>query len=231
MAKKYLKLSATLKKLLFDKNMKPMDLARELDLPQPTIHRLVTGKSTRPYKSSLEPIAQYFDISVDQLIGEEPLLASWQPDEPTSQELQTWVIKPIPIIPWSSLDQLTEARAHAKKQLAITGKISDAGFAVMMNDHSMEPLFTKSSFLIFDPMKKPVDRSYVLVKLTNKDQFIVRQLLTDVDEKYLKPLNPDNSVYKMRRVEAGDTIVATLFESRTNFDTSHEDELFLGATA
>ena len=227
MAKKYLKLSSILKKLLFDKNMKPIDLARELDLPQPTIHRLVSGKSTRPYKSSLEPIAQYFDISVDQLIGEEPLLADWQPEESKTQELQMWVIKPITLIPWASLNQLDEARKQSKKQLAITGNISDEGFAVMMNDHSMEPLFTKGSFLIFDPNKKSIDRSYVLVKLANKDQFIVRQLLIDVDECYLKPLNPDSGVYKMRRLETNDTIIATLFESRTNFDTTNEDELFL----
>jgi SOS-response transcriptional repressor LexA len=227
MAKKYLKLSSILKTLLFQKNMKPIDLARELDLPQPTIHRLVTGKSTRPYKSSLEPIADYFNISVDQLIGEEPLLADWQPEVTKAQELQTFIIKPVPLIPWAGLSQLNQSSQQAKKKLVITGSISDACFAVMMNDHSMEPLFTKGSFLIFDPNKKTLDRSYVLVKLAHKDQFIVRQLLVDVDERYLKPLNPDSGIYKMRCLETDDTIIAVLFESRTNFDTTNEDELLL----
>lgn len=225
MAKKYLKLSTTLKRLLFDKNMKPIDLARELDLPQPTIHRLVTGKSTRPYKSSLEPIAHYFDISVDQLLGEEPLLAEWQAPEPSAHALQNIVIKTVPVIPWQSITELAVARSKAKKQLAITGNISDECFAILMNDHAMEPLFTKGTILIFDPNKKYVDRSYVLVKLANKDQFIFRQLLVDVDQSYLKPLNPDTAIYKMRLLNADDTIVATLFESRTNFDTDDENLL------
>ena len=174
MAKKYLQLSSILKRLLFEKNMKPIDLARELDLPQPTIHRLVTGKSTRPYKSSLEPIAGYFDISVDQLIGEEPLLAEWQPQESNAQALQNIVIKTVPMIAWQSITDLSTARKNAKKKIAITGNISNDCFAVLMHDHSMEPLFTKGTILIFDPHKKPSDRSYVLVKLAQKNQFIFR---------------------------------------------------------
>jgi SOS-response transcriptional repressor LexA len=226
MAKKYLQLGSTLKRLLFEKNMKPIDLARELDLPQPTIHRLVTGKSTRPYKSSLEPIANYFNISVDQLVGDEPLLADWQP-EPVhdNQALQKIVIKPIPLLPWAAISNLAMARKQAKKQLAITGNVGDECFAILMNEHSMEPLFTRGTILIFDPQKKAVDRSYVLVKLANKEQFIFRQLLVDVDQSYLKPLNPDTAIYKMRLLNTDDTIIATLFESRTNFDTDDENLL------
>ena len=226
MAKKYLQLGTTLKRLLFEKNMKPIDLARELDLPQPTIHRLVTGKSTRPYKSSLEPIAKYFNMSVDQLIGDEPLLAEWKPETVNNnQQLQTIVIKPVPLLPWTALNDLVTARQQAKKQLAITGNISDECFALLMNEHAMEPLFAKGTILIFDPHKKPADRSYVLVKLVNKEQFIFRQLLVDVDQQYLKPLNPDTAIYKMRLLNSDDTIVATLFESRTNFDTDDENLL------
>ena len=47
--------------------MKPMDLARELDIPQPTIHRIVSGKSTCPHERSLIPIADFFNISVEDL--------------------------------------------------------------------------------------------------------------------------------------------------------------------
>jgi transcriptional regulator with XRE-family HTH domain len=92
MAKKYFQLSTILKRLLFKKDMKPVDLARELNMPQPTIHRLVTGKSTRPYKSSLEPIAKYFDVTVDQLIGEDPRLIDWETPEENNQALQKVVI-------------------------------------------------------------------------------------------------------------------------------------------
>ena len=90
MAKTYPKLGATLKKLLFDKNMKPSDLAREVNLPPPTIHRLVTGKSNRPYQSSLAPIAAFFNITVEELTGEA---------EPTQHNKADH----IPIITWQQL--------------------------------------------------------------------------------------------------------------------------------
>lgn len=206
--------------------MKPIDLARELDIPQPTIHRLVTGKSTRPYKSSLEPIANYFDISVDQLIGDEPLLAKWQPQTPAlSQPLQDIRIKTVPIILWNGATDLAIACKNAKKHIAITGNISDECFAVFMNDHSMEPLFPKSTILIFDPKKKHTDRSFVLVKLETKDAPIFRQLLVDVDQSYLKPLNPDNNIYKMRLLSPKDEVIGVLFESRNNFSDDDESTL------
>ena len=225
MAKKYPKLGSILKRLLFEKDMRPVDLARELDIPQPTIHRLVVGKSTRPYKSSLEPIAKYFDISVDQLLGEEPLLAEWQPETSAPQSLQAFIIKTVPVIKWSSFSNLDIARQQAEKQIAITGSISDDCFSLLMYDHSMEPMFPKGTILIFDPQKKPLDRSYVLVKLEGKESPIFRQLLVDIDNQYLKPLNPDLNAYKMRLLDEKDVIIATLFESRNNYSPDEEDTL------
>ncbi len=67
MAKKYLSLGKVLKKLLFERDLKPADLAREVNIPPPTIHRLITGKSTRPYESSLKPIAKFFQFQLNSL--------------------------------------------------------------------------------------------------------------------------------------------------------------------
>ena len=69
MAKKYLNLGKILKKLLLERDLKPADLSRAVHIPPPTIHRLITGKSTRPYASSLKPIADFFSISVEQQLG------------------------------------------------------------------------------------------------------------------------------------------------------------------
>jgi SOS-response transcriptional repressor LexA len=225
MAKKYTQLSNILKRLLFKKDMKPVDLARELNIPQPTIHRLVTGKSTRPYKSSLEPIAKYFDVTVDQLIGEDPMLIDWQTPEENKNTVQNVVIKTVPVIHWHGFSDLNAARKNAKKFVAITGNISDDCFAVLMYDHSMEPAFPKGTILIFDPQKKSSDRSYVLVKLDNKETPIFRQLLVDIDHQYLKPLNPDLNAYKMRLLNENDKIIASLFEARNNYSPDDEDKL------
>lgn len=47
-------------------------LARATGVTQPTIHRIVTGEIGDPRHGKLQPIANYFGISVAQLRGEEP---------------------------------------------------------------------------------------------------------------------------------------------------------------
>lgn len=208
MAKKYLHLGNILKRLLFDKDMKPVDLAREVNIPPPTIHRLVTGKSTRPYKSSLKPIADYFSLTVDQLIGEEPL------EPATSSPTNLTTFREIPLIPWNEMEGDVK---NKYEKIPFVGKISEVGFATILPDFSMEPMFTAGSVLIFDPKKPCKDRSFILVKLNEINMVVFRQLLIDLEHKYLKPLNPDLNVFKMRMLGDKDEILATLIEARQIF--------------
>lgn len=218
MAKHYLKLSQTLKKLLFERDMKPADLARELDIPSPTIHRIVTGKSTRPYKSSLKPIADYFSIDVEELIGENIPKDNHEISAETKKILLKSKIKFIPVIDWVEANNKQIVNKD-HEQIAVHENTGNNCFALIMNDYSMQPLFPKNTILIFDTDKTPTDRSYVLVKLDGVDIPIFRQILIDADHQYLKPINPDLNQFNMRILKKNDTILAALLESRTNFGT------------
>jgi len=224
-APRYLKLAQNLRKLLFERNMKPIDLAREVSLPQPTIHRLVSGKSTRPYKSSLEPIAHFFSVSIEELLGEEPHLETiWnQPD--TQKNIITQVIKSIPIISWKQLAELETARKQSQKQVVTIGHLSEKSFAVIMPDSSMEPFFAHGTLLIFDPEQKSKDRGYVLVNLHENNLHIFRQLLIDGEDRYLKPLNPDLGLFKMRMLNEHDEVLGVLVESRNQYLSDDQKEL------
>jgi transcriptional regulator with XRE-family HTH domain len=210
MAKKYPKLSQILKKLLFEKNMRPVDLARELNMPSPTVHRIVTGKSTRPYKESLEAISKYLGVSINQLTGEEPLLPETLEalnSSPISKQ-----VKVIPLLLWDKL-----GLSHNKKDNSelVVINVSDQAFATIMPDYSMEPLFQKGSTLIFDPEREVTDRNYVLVKLYNPDIYVFRQLLIDVNQKFIKSLNADISAASIRLLHPQDKIIARLVEVRS----------------
>jgi len=60
-------------KLLADEQLSANALANLLHLPTPTIHRLLTGDVRDPRISTLTIIADFFAISIDQLIGKKPL--------------------------------------------------------------------------------------------------------------------------------------------------------------
>lgn len=221
MAESYPKLSATLKKLLFHKDMKSAELARALDISPPTIHRLVTGKTTRPYQSSIEPIAEFFGVTAEQLLGIEPLTIDEESKKrKTSLELEA--LRAIPLISWDSLEQ---KREHWRINTYLAaGNISEQSYALIMEDYSMEPVFNKGSIIIFDPLIKPLDRSYVLVKIASNTTYVLRQLLIDVDNQFIKSLNPDISASSMRLLSGDDKIIATLVESRNNFVNQEKNQ-------
>lgn len=210
-------MSRILKKLLFVRDMKPVDLARKVDLPPPTIHRFLTGKSKNPYKTSLEPIADYFGITTTQLLGDEPL-----PDnilreiDGQTHDNKTGIIQ-LPLLTWNALDYRNQPHSHCSKKIPFIGRISEQAFATEMPNTSMEPVFLKGSTLIFDPHKPATDRSYILVKLAQQQHYIFRQLVVDMDKRYLKPLNPDLYATPMRELSCDDEIIGILQEARQVF--------------
>ena len=218
MAKKYPLLGKTLKILLFNRDMKPADLSREINIPQATIHRLITGKSTRPYKSSLQPIADFFEITVEQLLGEEALPQDTDHNLSNNNTLSNSKIQLIPLMEWENIDQYNSKTSNPNNEsVPFVGNRIENAFATILQDSSMEPQFSKGNTLIFDQDKPPSDRSYVLAKLTSNNVFVFRQLLIDADHQFLKPLNPDLSIFKMRLLEENDLLIATLVEARQTY--------------
>lgn len=50
--------------LISQRKTNPYDLQRATGVPQPTIHRILTGESSDPRTKTLQPLADYFKVSV-----------------------------------------------------------------------------------------------------------------------------------------------------------------------
>ncbi len=217
MTQPYGTLDEILSRLMFEKKMRAMDLARELNIPQPTIHRIATGKSTTPHTSTLEPIANYFNITVEQLTGKAPLqdVNSWVS---ALLPANTQIARQIPLLQWDELKDIDFSKPiQSKQHIVVASDFPEAAFAVKMNDSSMYPAFIDTDILLLSPHKKIKDRAYVLVKLGKSQQCIFRQLLIDVDQQYLKPLHPDLTAFNMRLLTDQDQILAGLIEVRKSY--------------
>lgn len=66
-------LSSILSHLMSEKGIKSAELARKTGVGQPVIYRLMTGVTDNPQVFTLKPIADFFNISLDQLLGISPL--------------------------------------------------------------------------------------------------------------------------------------------------------------
>lgn len=207
-------LGEILSRLMFEAKLKTMDLSRITQIPQPTLHKIATGKSLNPRDATLKKIADYFSISVEQLKGKKPL----------PQNISVPLLK-LPDEDVGNIFLLTQDMLHSNTDLsALPSNISISGnasfrshcFAIKMPDISMEPLFPKESILIFNSNISPTERQYILVYLKAEKSIMFRQLLIDGNDRYLKALNPD---FKLRELHSNDIIKGTLVESRNNFIT------------
>lgn len=66
-------LAATLSYLMSERGIKSAELARKTGVGQPVIYRLMTGTTENPQVLTIKPIADFFGISLDQLLGISPL--------------------------------------------------------------------------------------------------------------------------------------------------------------
>jgi transcriptional regulator with XRE-family HTH domain len=70
------KLRFILRKLISDAGLTDIQLSRALGMPNTTLGQLLNSSTVSPRVETLLPIARYFKISIEQLIGEKPLTAS-----------------------------------------------------------------------------------------------------------------------------------------------------------
>jgi SOS-response transcriptional repressor LexA len=196
-----------LNRLMADKKIRAAELARRINLPQPTVHRIATGACEHPHLSSLAPIAEFFSVSVDQLKGHEPI--PWL-DRATKVPLLTWD----EIIEWS----VSKNKNQTHELILTDAAIGKSGFALKIKDASMDPVFPKNTVLITDPDKQAKDRNFVIAKLANHPEAIFRQLLLDAGDRYLKPLSPDFEQYKMTRLNNNDKILSVVVQAKRDWE-------------
>jgi DNA-binding Xre family transcriptional regulator len=202
------RLSEFLKKFIFEKNTNISKLSEEIEIPNQTLHRLVHGKTQNPHQKSLEKISEYFCVSVEKLIND-------QDEGEISDEIITTHIHELPIVPWEHLKKGPPYESSCFELTPFVGEVSEFGFATIMPDASMEPIFNQDGMLIFDePYSSIEDRSYILVHLSQHDTCVFRQLVVDTEKKHLKPLNRDLASGQLRVMDSDDKILGILIESR-----------------
>jgi transcriptional regulator with XRE-family HTH domain len=178
-------LSNNLKYLLKKKNLSITDLSRETGIPQPTITQLILGQSISPRITTLIPIATFFNITIDELIGIKNLI------QPSSGVVRY----AIPILDWENIYKwindndkfITENFNH----WIATEKILGTNAFALFSTRTMEPLFRHKSILLIDTKANITDGSYVIYcddsKLCN-----IKRTLKDGAEIYLESISIHN---------------------------------------
>lgn len=192
------------------------ELAKRSGIPQPTIHRILSGKTEFPQKAALEALSALFSVSINQLLGREPLLDK----KHLANVSKLGEISKVPLISWEELLNwpamlASHSSVLGTKWIPTYVNVSKNAFALEVIDSSMEPKFPEGTVLIIDPLRPAKDRDFVIVCLSGK-QPVFKQVIIDGTNKYIKSLNPDLS-HTVHRLDKNDKIIGALSQALINY--------------
>lgn len=179
-------ISKNLKYLLNRYAISPTALSKSTGVPQPTIHRILTGESKEPRTSNLRPISEYFNISIDDLSTRD--LAGDKTDTDSNILLTPAATgaRPLSIISFvqaSKLAKASETRPSGSDVVYTSIDLSRSAFALEIFGDSMLPDFQPGDRIIVDPEVEPQPGDFVVAN-NNGEEALFR--------KY-RPKNYDNN--------------------------------------
>lgn len=207
----------TLSGLLKEKGITEAELARRVGLRRATINRITHGITPDPRSSTLQAIAKFFNISIDQLLGNQPIC--------TQHTTAKNRYKKVPILSWQEVPQwndITNSHAQVLEQHLIESPdgAPEGDFVLSMTGDSMQPLFNDGCMLVVCTKNTPDNKDFVIATIRDREETLCRQLIIDGKYKILKPLNP---IFPVLSLMPDDLIVGTVIQSHNYFYEVHNN--------
>lgn len=174
-------------------------LSRETGIPASTISRMRLNPDANPTAATLRPISKFFSISIDQLLGDEPL----PPDRlPGTHNPTGFTSARMPVIEWEWITDWVDNNSITSKEnlstwISTEKEVSSRTFALVIPTDSFGIAFRKGSLIIVDPDASPQDGDLILLKMATEHDILLRQILKDGKDTYIRSVNPEMKSVKM----------------------------------
>jgi SOS-response transcriptional repressor LexA len=178
------KLKNNLISLMTEVHISAEELSRRTNLPASTIKKIRNNDDPNPTLSTLIPLAQYFSLSVSQLIGDEPLPASRVKG---SYKPITKALSQIPLISWENALLWPSDDVPVISAVVTEYAYSKKAYALQVEEDNLENLAV-GTILLIDPELKLEHRDYLIVHKSGQKTPTLKQALFDDGEVYLKSL-------------------------------------------
>lgn len=176
-----------LNQLMHEAKVSMSQLHRNTGVPIPNIQRMRNDYSANPTISSLKPIADFFSISINQLIGDEPLPQHMPVGYRENQ--QHWTS--IPVISWEEATTWPTPSHEGSRRIVSTDMdVSKQAYCLEVEEENWTNL-APGTLLIVEPKISYKHRDFVVVCKKGDEQATLKQLLIDEGVQYLKPLVVD----------------------------------------
>lgn len=161
-------------------------LYRNTGIAIPTIKRMQSDKTCNPTVATLLPIAAYFGITLNQLIGVDPLPLG---NIGFFEEKSHWLR--IPIVSWKDAIDWPEIHIAQYEFTQTDIDIGKKPYALKIETSDwMFSGFLKNSLLLINTEINPAHKDYVVVHKADQELPTLKQILIDENQICLKPLTP-----------------------------------------
>ena len=166
------------------------ELAKRARVTKSAVSQWENGSTKELKADHLLAVAKALNVSPDWLAtGRGPKQRTQDIDQGSEPKVSL-----IPLLTWAQVRDWHETAGASHTSgimdwVAVVGTFGPRTFALHVCGDSMEPAFFEGDTIIVDPDREPKGRDYVIVigKPTSEPTF--KQLLVEVDERYLKPAN------------------------------------------
>lgn len=180
-------LNQILSKLMQKNKISLTILHRNTGIAIPTLKRLQSDPTANPTISTLLPIANFFGISLNQLIGTEHI-----PDHISGfiEEKKYWLR--VPVIAWKQSCHWPSVEISTSNFVFTDAEVGNNPYALIIEEDDWMG-FLKNSFLIINYDLKPSHKDYAIIHKVGQDIPTLKQIIRDEDKVYLKSLNTYSS--------------------------------------
>lgn len=177
-------LSQNLHKMMLDQRLSASELGRRIDMPAVTIKKIRTGENGNPTLGTLVPIANYFKVSVSQLVGDTQYLTSTQ----SITNAMGQKVNLIPVIAWEETLNWPKSEQPKNYQTVAWQGVSESAYALSIDTSEYE-MFRPGGTLIIEPQSdksKYDNHQYVLVLKDGNTRPSIKRVLEEDGSCYLQ---------------------------------------------
>jgi len=164
--------------------LNPTALAAATGLQQPTIHRILKGESDDPRTATVQPLADYFGVTVEFLrTADAEAFDHGKPVEPPELETAPKLrrFKNVPVVgtveggPDGYLDEMGYPVGHGDGDIEYPAKDKNT-YALRVRGESMRPRIKSGEFIVVEPGTEPHPGDDVVV-ICHDGRKMVKELL------------------------------------------------------
>lgn len=182
-------LSKVLKRLMAEHRVDDAALSEATRVPFTTIARLRANACANPTASSLRPLAEFFGVSISQLLGDHPLPVAYEDSAFEKSCYRFPVVRWRGVLPWVSSHRLeTDAIEH---WIVTQLPLASGSFATCIENRAYTAPFLPGNILIVDPTVVPVSRDIVLIHTPDCADVMLKEIIVDGGHTYLRALHPE----------------------------------------